>query len=126
MLTDVLVVMLWQVVLFGAWGLMRRIRRLERTAQPQCYAKLGMLRESMVQLRSDLAFDSDEQARRSRRVTRFTERADAELDVLAALVEQMSQTLMYQTDLLEKYLDIDQPDPAPAPASLTLPEQVES
>jgi hypothetical protein len=121
-MTEVLVVMLWQVVLMGAWGLTRRIRRLERSPSPQVSAQVGALRETMVSLRNAYAYDIGEQERQARRVARFIERSEAQLDGMTARLETISQTLLYQMALIEEHLDRE---PATA-TSFTLAEQSKS
>jgi len=104
-MTDLLVVMLWQVVVIGGWALSRRLLRLERSHRSPCYGQVGALREQVVELRTDQAFDSQEQARRLRDVETAVTRAEAELRRFTHQHEQMTRTLGARLARLERSLD---------------------
>jgi hypothetical protein len=107
-MTDILVVVLWQVVLVGAWGLSRRIRRLERlTIRPPCLAQVVALRENIAGLRADLAEIEDEQAHWTRSITRAVERTEDDVEALMDRFQQLTRLLLEQMAQLERRLADD-------------------
>jgi hypothetical protein len=102
--TDLLVIMLWQVVLFGGWSILRRLRAVERRPGPPCYGQVGALREQIVELRADQAFDGEEQARRLHGLEMSSRRAEADVRELIRQYEQASTSLFAQIAQLERSL----------------------
>ncbi|MGH9212263.1 MAG: hypothetical protein ACRD2C_16515 [Acidimicrobiales bacterium] len=105
-MTTGLVVLLWQVVLVGGWVLARRLRQLELTRRPPCSAQVGELREQVVELRTDQAYDGDEQSRRLREMEVSTSRVEAEVRVLVRQHEALAHAVMTGIARLEGALDL--------------------
>lgn len=106
-MTDLLLIMLWQVVLFGGWSISRRLRAVERRSRPPpCYGQVGALREQIVELRADQANDDQEQARRLRDLEMSSHRAEADVRELIRQCEQASTSLFAQIDRLERSLGV--------------------
>jgi hypothetical protein len=112
-MTDILVVVvLWQVVLVGLWGVSRRVRRLERGAfRPACYPQVVALRENVAGMRADVAEVEDEQAHWVRSIVRSIQGAEDELDDLTNRFEHFSRLLLHQMAQIEKRLADDDPHP---------------
>jgi hypothetical protein len=109
-MTDILVVVLCQVVLVGAWGLSRRIRRLEkRTVRPPCLGQFDVLRENVASMRADLAEVEDEQEHWARTITRSVDDTEDELAALADRFEHFSRLLLQQMVQLEERLAAYEP-----------------
>jgi len=111
--TDLLLIMLWQVVLFGGWSLSRRLRSVERRPGPPCYGQVGALREQIVELRADQAFDGEEQARRLHGLEMSSRRAEADVRELIRQYEQASTSLFAQITRLERSLGMPTGPDAP-------------
>jgi hypothetical protein len=104
--TDLLVIMLWQVVLFGGWSILRRLRAVERRPGPPCYGQVGALREQIVELRADQAFDGEEQARRLHGLEMSSRRAEADVRELIRQYEEASTSLFAEIARLERSLGV--------------------
>jgi hypothetical protein len=101
-MTEILVVLLCQVAVVGGWTVARRLRRLELSARPPCFAQVGQLREQIVALRTDQAYDADEQERRIRHVEMSTAQIETEVRVLVQRHENLSRALVQRMDRLER------------------------
>jgi hypothetical protein len=103
-MTGILVVALWQVVLVGLWGLLLRVRRLERnTFRPPCYAQVAALRRNVVGLRGELADVDDEQSQWTRNITRSVTRTEEEIEAVSGRLDQLSLLLLHQMERIEKH-----------------------
>lgn len=112
-MTFALVVLLWQLVLVGGWAASRRLRALERTYRPPCSAKVGQLREQVVELRTDQAFDAQDQARRLRDLDAAAQRAEGDVRELIHRQERSTRAVLARIARLEQALGVV-PGPAPA------------
>jgi flagellar motility protein MotE (MotC chaperone) len=104
-MNDVLaMVLVWQVVLLGGWAVSRRLRRLERSLQPPCYAQVGALREQVVGLRNEQALDAGDLAQRARDVEESVAHMEDELRTLSRQQEKLSRVLLERIRELEERL----------------------
>lgn len=107
-MNDILaMVLVWQVVLLGGWALSRRLVRLERTFRSPCYGQVGALREQVVSLRTDQAFDVQEQDRRLQDIEESLARTESGLRTLIQQQEKQSRTLLDRVGQLEESLRIE-------------------
>jgi hypothetical protein len=108
-MTEILVVLLCQVAVVGGWTVSRRLRRLELGARPPCFAQVGQLREQIVALRTDQAYDADEQERRIRHVEISAKQIETEVRVLVQRHENLSRALLARMDRLERRTSAHRP-----------------
>lgn len=113
MATEILVVLLCQVVVVGGWALSRRLVRLERSYQGPCYGQVGALREQVKVLRAEHAFEMREQARRIRALEGSTERLGAQMRVLVQQQEQLSNVVVETLGQMEELIVGETPDDVP-------------
>jgi hypothetical protein len=104
-----MMVLVWQVILFGAWVVWRRLRRLERSLRPPCYAQVGALREQVVGLRTEHALDADDLSQRTRDVEKCIAHVEDELRLLLHHQERQVRVLLERISQLEATVTAEVP-----------------
>jgi hypothetical protein len=82
--------------------LFRSVRRLEKKAPPLLYAQVGALRYQLTEMRAAQDRETRWQRRRLREVEEMTARAEAELQMLAQSLDQLSHAMLHGLTQLEE------------------------